>query len=130
MKLYQWHTGYIGHLKSVPQQQMLATNPERVIRLAVRGMLPRNRLGRRMLRRLRVYAGPEHPHEAQVRAGAGARPRTRALGRGRRREGVAEGDGRRPTGRKRCAAPPCRSFASEKALVTAANTRKGSWAEH
>lgn len=91
MKLYQWHTGYIGHLKSVPQQQMLATNPERVIRLAVRGMLPRNRLGRRMLRRLRVYAGPEHPHEAQVRAGAGARPRTRALGRGRRREGVAEG---------------------------------------
>lgn len=64
-KVYYRHSGYFGGLKEIPFERMMATHPERVIRLAVRGMLPRNRLGRAMLRKLRIYAGPEHPHMAQ-----------------------------------------------------------------
>jgi len=64
-KVYYRHSGYIGGLKEIPFERMIASHPERVIRLAVRGMLPHNRLGRAMLRKLKVYAGPEHPHQAQ-----------------------------------------------------------------
>lgn len=64
-KVYYWHTGYPGGLRSKTAGELLDTNPERVIKLAVKGMLPNNKLGRRMLRRLKVYAGPEHPHQAQ-----------------------------------------------------------------
>ena len=64
-KMYYRHTGYIGNLKSINLGKLLDTHPERVIQNAVRGMLPRNPLGRATFRKLHVYAGPEHPHEAQ-----------------------------------------------------------------
>ncbi len=64
-KKYYRHSGYPGGLKVRTARQMLATHPERVIQLAVKRMLPKNRLGRRMLKRLKVYAGPVHPHAAQ-----------------------------------------------------------------
>ena len=59
------HSGYPGGLKERTYAEMLATRPEEVVRRAVRGMLPRTRLGRQQLAKLKVYAGPEHPHEAQ-----------------------------------------------------------------
>ena len=65
-KIYYRHSGYTGNLKEIALKDMLARHPERVIQLAVKGMLPDNALGRRMLKRLKVYAGPEHPHTAQV----------------------------------------------------------------
>ncbi|MGV6852578.1 MAG: 50S ribosomal protein L13 [bacterium] len=64
-KMYHWHTGYIGNLKSVPFDKMQAEHPERIIEKAVKGMIPRNPLGRAMMRKLKVYAGTEHPHTAQ-----------------------------------------------------------------
>jgi len=64
-KMYHHHTGYIGNLKSRSLEQMLDKAPERVIQSAVKGMLPRNRLGRQMMGKLKVYAGPEHQHSAQ-----------------------------------------------------------------
>ena len=64
-KLYQWHTGYIGGLKEVNAETMLRTHPERVIEWAIEGMLPKNRLGRAMAKKLKVYRGAEHPHDAQ-----------------------------------------------------------------
>ena len=65
-KLYYRHTGYVGGLKETPLGEMLAKHPERVIEKAVKGMLPRNKVARHMLRHLKVYGGPGHPHEAQV----------------------------------------------------------------
>ena len=59
------HTGYPGGLKSTPYRKWLADAPEEVVRKAVRGMLPRNRLGRQMLLKARIYAGADHPHAAQ-----------------------------------------------------------------
>ncbi|MCS7221624.1 MAG: 50S ribosomal protein L13 [Anaerolineae bacterium] len=64
-KMYYRHSGYPGGLKSFSLREMLARRPERVIELAVRGMLPKNRLGRRMIKKLKVYAAPTHPHQAQ-----------------------------------------------------------------
>src|SRR3982751_6833993 len=64
-KRYYRHSGYPGGLRSRTLEEMLARRPEEVIRLAVKGMLPRNRLARAQLRKLKVYAGPEHPHVAQ-----------------------------------------------------------------
>ena len=64
-KLYYRHSGYPGGLRSRTLDEMLARRPEEVIRLAVKGMLPRNRIARAQLRKLKVYAGPEHPHAAQ-----------------------------------------------------------------
>lgn len=64
-KVYHRHTGYPGGVRSLSAEQMLAKHPARVVRKAVEGMLPRNRLGRRLAGKLKVYAGPEHPHEAQ-----------------------------------------------------------------
>ena len=64
-KMYYRHTGYIGNLKSANLEEMLESSPERVIQLAVKGMLPRNPLGRQMLSKLKVFAGPEHVHQAQ-----------------------------------------------------------------
>jgi len=68
-KMYYRHSGYVGNLKSFQLRDMLESRPERVIELAVKGMLPRNHQGREMLRRLKVYPGAEHPHGAQVKAG-------------------------------------------------------------
>jgi large subunit ribosomal protein L13 len=64
-KTYYRHTGYVGHLRSVSLEQQLAEHPERVLQAAVKGMLPSNPLGRAMFSKLRVYAGPEHQHQAQ-----------------------------------------------------------------
>ena len=64
-KIYYHHTGYIGNLKSISLGKQLQEHPERVIEGAVKGMLPKNSLGRAMFRKLHVYAGPEHPHAAQ-----------------------------------------------------------------
>ncbi len=64
-KMYYRFTGYIGNLKSMNLQKLLDTHPERAIEHAVKGMLPKNSLGRDMFRKLKVYAGPEHPHAAQ-----------------------------------------------------------------
>jgi large subunit ribosomal protein L13 len=64
-KLYHRHTGYIGSLKTQSLQQLLQSAPEQALTLAVRGMLPRNALGRQMLKKLKVVAGDQHPHEAQ-----------------------------------------------------------------
>ena len=64
-KVYYRHTGYIGNLKQETLGRLLQRRPERVIETAVKGMLPKNRLGRDMFRKLKVYAGPEHQHQAQ-----------------------------------------------------------------
>ena len=64
-KIYHRYTGYVGNLKSMSLGEMLAKHPERVIETAVKGMLPKNPLGRAMFRKLKVYAGPEHKHAAQ-----------------------------------------------------------------
>lgn len=64
-KVYYRHSGYPGGIKETPFRIMIARHPERVIKFAVKGMLPKNRLGRRMLKKLHVYGGPNHPHAAQ-----------------------------------------------------------------
>ncbi|MEX0786270.1 MAG: 50S ribosomal protein L13 [Dehalococcoidia bacterium] len=69
-KTYYRHSGYPGGLKETSLPRMLERHPDRVIQSAVKGMLPHNRLGRRLMRHLKVYGGPDHPHEAQVNAGS------------------------------------------------------------
>ena len=64
-KIYYHHTGYPGGIKEMNAEKLLARKPTEMIRMAVRGMLPKNSLGRQMLRKLKIYAGPKHPHEAQ-----------------------------------------------------------------
>ena len=64
-KLYRWHTGYPGGLREVPAEKMRQQRPERIVELAVRGMLPKTKLGRAMFRKLKVYAADTHPHTAQ-----------------------------------------------------------------
>lgn len=64
-KTYRWHTGYIGGLREARAETLLRTHPERVIEWAVQGMLPKNRLGRAMAKKLKVYRGANHPHQAQ-----------------------------------------------------------------
>ncbi len=64
-KMYYWHTGYIGNLKSISLGKLLDKAPEKVIEKSVKGMLPKNPLGRAMFRKLKVYAGDKHEHQAQ-----------------------------------------------------------------
>jgi large subunit ribosomal protein L13 len=64
-KMYHHHTGYIGNLKSINFDKLVKKAPERIIEIAVKGMMPKNPLGREMIRKLKVYAGPEHKHAAQ-----------------------------------------------------------------
>lgn len=64
-KVYLRHSGYPGGQKAITFERMIQTHPTRVLELAIKGMLPHNRLGRRMYRKLKVYAGPDHPHAAQ-----------------------------------------------------------------
>ncbi len=71
-KTYYRHSGYTGGIKSITAKKLLDKQPEDLVRNAVRGMLPKNRLGRQLLKKLKVYAGPDHPHTAQ-------RPETLAL---------------------------------------------------
>ncbi|MCK4331334.1 MAG: 50S ribosomal protein L13 [Dehalococcoidia bacterium] len=76
-KVYYRHSGYPGGIKAITFEKMLAAHPTRVIEHAVRGMLPRNRLGRAMFKKLKVYAGDSHPHQAQV---AGSKVTTEGSG--------------------------------------------------
>jgi len=64
-KIYYRHSGYIGGLKQISARKLLEKKPEDLLRFAVRGMLPKNSLGRRQLKKLKIYAGSEHPHHAQ-----------------------------------------------------------------
>lgn len=64
-KIYRRHSGYPGGLKETTYAELQAKHPERIIKLAVKGMLPKNALGRQMIKKLKVYAGPEHNHQAQ-----------------------------------------------------------------
>ena len=64
-KYYRYHTGYPGGLKEISYERMMNEKPEKVIQQAVKGMLPKNSLGRQMFRKLKVYRGPEHKNEAQ-----------------------------------------------------------------
>ena len=64
-KMYHWHTGYIGNMKHTSLGKMLQEHPERAIEIAVKGMLPKNPLGRAMFKKLKVYGGAEHKHSAQ-----------------------------------------------------------------
>ncbi len=65
-KKYYKHTGYIGGIKEITAKKLLEKKPEEIIKKAVKGMLPKNKLGRKMFKKLKVYAGSEHPHEAQM----------------------------------------------------------------
>ena len=64
-KNYVYHTGYPGGLREIPYERLIKERPEKIIELAVKGMLRKNRLGRKMIKKLKVYAGAEHKHEAQ-----------------------------------------------------------------
>ena len=77
-KYYRRHTGFLGGLKEVRLDKQIDVHPDRVIRAAVWGMMPKGRLGRAQMRHLKIYAGPDHPHEAQMRAGEGKRRREEA----------------------------------------------------
>jgi large subunit ribosomal protein L13 len=70
--LYRTHSGYPGGLKETTLEEMLQRRPEKVVQEAVWGMLPKNSLGRLMLRRLKVYAGPDHPHQSQLPGAGGS----------------------------------------------------------
>lgn len=77
-KFYHRYTGFVGNMKSHSAGELLQTNPERIIEEAVKGMLPKTALGRRQLKKLRVFAGAEHTHEAQVRGSKAAEVTTEA----------------------------------------------------
>lgn len=64
-KKFRYHTGYPGGLKSIDYRTLMQNRPERVVEIAVKGMIPHNRLGRQMIKKLKVYRGPDHPHQAQ-----------------------------------------------------------------
>ena len=64
-KIYYRHSGYLGGLKQISARKLLEKKPEEILRFAVQRMLPKNSLGRRQLKKLKIYAGPEHPHQAQ-----------------------------------------------------------------
>lgn len=64
-KMYYRHSGYPGGMTTLSLRQVLATHPERALHSAIKGMLPKNKLGRKMIKKLKVYAGQDHPHEAQ-----------------------------------------------------------------
>jgi large subunit ribosomal protein L13 len=65
-KIYYRHTGWFGGLKTEPAKRLVSRKPDDALRLAVKGMLPKGPLGRSMLSKLKVYAGPDHPHQAQA----------------------------------------------------------------
>ena len=76
-KFYHWHTGYIGGIKSMRADDMMSQNPDRVLKHAVKGMLPKNKLSRQALGHLKIYKGSEHPHEAQKPAPMAVRLNTK-----------------------------------------------------
>ena len=74
-KMYYRHSGYPGGFKAIPYRRMMAQHPDRILRFAVKGMLPKTRLGRRQLLKLKIYPGPTHPHAAQQPKRYEVRPR-------------------------------------------------------
>lgn len=64
-KMFRWHTGYMGGLKEIPYGVMLEKHPEKLVRRTIKGMLPKSKLGKKMAKKLKVYASDEHPHSAQ-----------------------------------------------------------------
>ncbi len=78
-KMYYSHSGYLGSLKAVPFNEMMQKHPTFAVEAAVRGMLPRNRLGAQMLKKLKAYAGPKHPHGAQQPKELKVNPQTGAF---------------------------------------------------
>lgn len=78
-KMYYSHSGYLGSLKAVPFNEMMKKHPTFAVQAAVRGMLPRNRLGAQMLTKLKVYAGEKHPHQAQKPRTLTINPETQAF---------------------------------------------------
>ena len=91
-KMVRWHSGYPGGLKERTLREQLERRPTEVIRKAVKGMLPKNKLAAAQIRKLKVYAGPEHPHSAQAAEAAGARPMAEIAqyrGTGKRKTSVA-----------------------------------------
>ena len=74
-KMYYRHSGYPGGFKAIPYRRMMSSHPERILRFAVKGMLPKTRLGRQQLGKLKIYAGPTHPHAAQQPHAYVPRPR-------------------------------------------------------
>jgi len=74
-KMYYRHSGYPGGFKAIPYRRMLANHPDRILRFAVKGMLPKTRLGRQQLLKLKIYSGPKHPHAAQQPKEYTLRPR-------------------------------------------------------
>ncbi len=124
-KIYYRHTGYIGHLRERTLDEMLSKFPTRVIEQAVKGMLPRNRLGRQMLRRLKVYAEAEHPHEAQVRAGLGkAKEEPAAPTRARRRPSAEARGVEAPEAEPQVAEAPAEAPAAEAAAPARRRTTR------
>jgi large subunit ribosomal protein L13 len=65
-KMYRWHTGYMGGLRERSFNEMMEKKPEEIIRIAVKGMLPKNSLGKQMINKLKIFVGPEHNHQAQM----------------------------------------------------------------
>ena len=84
-KRYRWHTGYIGGLREVTADTMRRTHPDRMIEWAVQGMLPKTRLGRAMAKKLKVYRGAVHPHQAQQPVALPVAGRAKASGKGEAR---------------------------------------------
>ena len=74
-KMYYRHSGYPGGFKAIPYRRMMGSHPDRILRFAVKGMLPKTRLGRQQLLKLKIYAGPTHPHAAQQPTVYEPRPR-------------------------------------------------------
>jgi len=112
-KVYYRHTGYPGGLRTRTFSEQMDRDPTRVVESAVRGMLPRSALGRELYRHLKVYAGPDHPHEAQLAAGTGARARRRA----------ARAEHEAAARRERAAAPARRERATPASAASAASAR-------
>lgn len=123
LKTYYRHSGYVGNLKATPMRTLLSERPNRVIERTVKGMLPRNRLGRKMLRRLRVYLDATHPHLSQVSAGTGKSKRDAGLSSSRVPPEEEASIAKRPTSRS-VDANPRRSRAS--AAVGSDRTASGS----
>jgi len=66
-KIYDWHTGWMGGYKTISARDLLKKHPTHIVELAIRGMLPKNKLNRQVIKKLKVYAGSEHPHSAQIK---------------------------------------------------------------
>ena len=116
-KIYYRHSGYPGGLRERTLAEQMARDPRRVIESAVKGMLPHNSRGRELLRHLKVYAGPDHPHEAQLMAGTAARAKKRAA----REQAIAAREAvAAPVRRRRAVTAPVADEAAEAATVAVA----------